>query len=184
MRRILCIHIALLCLLAAVPGRAQDRNLVRLGWGDPLFEQLAFYPAAGTSAYTYTGHIFADYRRSLTRVISVGAEVDFQSICWTDSGMRVRNYDLSVMPNVRFTWLNREWVRLYSGLGAGALFAWNNSDAREVLPVFDVNTIGIQVGKGHWCGSVDLGFMMALRNVNHIFMAGDRMVSVGLNYRW
>ena len=170
--------------LAQAPGRAQDKNLLRLGWGDPLFEQLVFYPAAGASDHCYTGHIFADYRRSLGKVVSVGAEVDFLSVSWTQDGRRTRNYDLSVLPTVRFTWLDREWVRLYSGLGAGALFAWNNSDAREVLPVFDVNTIGIQVGKGHWCGSVDLGFMAALKNVNHIFMAGSRLVSVGLNYRW
>lgn len=169
---------------AQAPGRAQDKNLLRIGWGDPLFEQLVFYPAAGASDHCYTGHIFADYRRSLGKVVSVGAEVDFLSVSWTQDGRRTRNYDLSVLPTVRFTWLDREWVRLYSGLGAGALFAWNNSDAREVLPVFDVNTIGIQVGKGHWCGSVDLGFMAALKNVNHIFMAGSRLVSVGLNYRW
>jgi hypothetical protein len=191
MKTVQIITLTLACLLlsaaaarAQAPEGAQTRNLLRVGWGDSMFEQLVFYPAAGASGHTYTGHIFADYRRSLGKVVSLGAELDFQSICWTQEGRRLRNYEFCVLPTVRFTWLDREWVRLYSGLGAGMLAAWNNSDDGETLPVFDVNTIGIQIGKGHWCGSVDLGLMVALKNVHHIYMAGSRLVSVGLNYRW
>lgn len=191
MKTVQIITLTLACLLlsataarAQAPEGMQTRNLLRVGWGDSMFEQLVFYPAAGAYGHTYTGHIFADYRRSLGKVVSIGAEVDFQNINWTQEGRRSRNYELCVLPTIRFTWLDREWVRLYSGLGAGMLAAWNNSDNGETLPVFDVNTIGIQIGKGHWCGSVDLGLMVALKNVHHIYMAGSRLVSVGLNYRW
>ena len=162
-----------------------SRHLVRLGWGDCLFEALAFHPASGTSAYNYSGHYFADYRYSLTRVISVGVQADFQSVCWTEeNGHRLRNYDLSLMPCVRFTWLHTPWVRLYSGLGGGMLYAFDNSGGKDFVPVFDVNPVGIQLGKTRWCGSLDLGFMTAVKDIQNIYMAGSRLVSVSVNYCW
>ena len=177
--------LSLLLLFAAVfSGRAQERHLVRLGWGDPLFERLAFHDTDQTGDYAYTGHCFADYRYSLTKVISVGAQADFQGIFWTQDNRRSRNYDLVLMPTVRFTWLHTSWVRLYSGMGAGMLFAFDNARNREVAPAFDFNPLGIQLGKTRWCGSLDFGFMASMKNVNHIYMFGSRLVSVSVNYRW
>lgn len=182
MRRLLLI-LTILLTIPAVCARGQ--HLVRMGWGDSLFESLAFHPANGTSAYTYTGHIFADYHYSITPFFSVGGQLDFQSICWTTAqNLRSRNYDLSILPTVRFTWLRRKWIRLYSGLGAGLLFAFDNAGGRDFLPVFNLNSIGIQFGDGPWCGSVDLGFMVALRGTGKVYMLGSRLLSVGVNYRW
>ena len=162
-----------------------SRHLVRLGWGDPLFEKLVFYPSAGTSSYSYSGHFFADYHYTLTPVVSVGGQADFQSVCWTEkSGTRSRNYDFSIMPTVRFSWLRKEWVRLYSGMGLGMLVAWDNAGGKALAPVINLNPVGVQVGNGPWCGSLDLGFMASLRDANHIFLLGSRLISVGVNYRW
>ena len=161
------------------------RHLARLGWGDMLFETLAFHPGENTSHYGYTGHFFADYHYKLTRVVSVGAQMDFQGIFWTENKtFRSRNYDLCLLPQARFTWMNKEWVRLYSGLGAGLLFAFDNAGGHAFAPVFHLNTLGIQVGKGHWCGSVDLGLMASLNDLNRIYLFGSRLLSVSVNYRW
>lgn len=182
MKRILL----LLWLVAlGLSAAAQDRYLVRVGAGDSLFESLVFHPADETAHYTYSGHWFADFHYKLTRVVSVGGQLDWQSICWDRSdGPRLKNYDLSILPTVRFTWLDRKWVRLYSSLGAGLLVAWDNDGGREAAPVFNLNGIGIQFGDGPWCGSADLGFMVSLKNVNHIYLMGARILSVGVNYRW
>ena len=161
------------------------RHLARLGWGDMLFETLAFHPGENTSHYGYTGHFFADYHYQLSRRVSVGAQVDFQGIFWTENKtFRSRNYDLCLLPQARFTWMNKEWVRLYSGLGAGLLFAFDNAGGHAFAPVFHLNTLGIQVGKGHWCGSVDLGLMASLNDLNRIYLFGSRLLSVSVNYRW
>lgn len=182
MKRILII-LALAFLSIEVQG--QDKYLVRAGAGDSLYESLVFHPSAGTSHYTYSGHWFADFHYKLTRVVSVGGQLDWQSICWDRKDEpRLRNYDLCILPTVRFTWLNRKWIRLYSGLGAGILFAFDNEGGREVAPAFNLNTIGIQFGDGPWCGSADLGFMTSLKSVNHIYLFGARILSVGVNYRW
>lgn len=161
------------------------RHLLRLGWGDMLFETLAFHPTEATSRYAYTGHLFADYHYRLTKRISLGAQVDFQGISWTeDTSFRSRNFDISIIPSARFTWLDKEWVRVYSGLGYGLLLALDNAGGHGVAGVLNLNPVGVQVGKGHWCGSVDLGFLASLANMNQIYMFGSRLVSVGVNYRW
>lgn len=181
------IYIIILLLLVGSICGAQEtgyRHLVRVGWGDALFEKLVFHPAAGTSAYSYSGHFFADYHYSLTPVVSVGVQADYQRIYWNENGVRSRNYDLCIMPTVRFTWMRKEWVRLYSGLGLGMLVAWDNAGDKDNSMALNLNSIGIQVGKGHWCGSLDLGFLMAAQNPNRVFMFGSRLLSVSLNYRW
>ncbi|MBP3203286.1 MAG: hypothetical protein J6M31_06770 [Bacteroidales bacterium] len=184
MRKLLVVIALISCTLCGAQEKS-PRHLVRLGWGDMLFETLAFHPTGNTSGYGYTGHVFADYHYSLTRVVSVGAQIDFQGIFWTeDASRRSRNYDLCILPSARFTWLDKPWVRLYSGLGAGVLFAFDNAGEHAALPVFNLNSIGVQIGKGRWSGFIDLGFMVAIKNVSQVYMVGSRLVSVGVNYRW
>ena len=88
------------------------------------------------------------------------------------------------MPTVRFDYFNKEYVGLYSGLGAGLLTAFDNAVGLQLAPAFNLNFIGVQVGHGHWYGSAELGFMVALTGANTIYMAGSRLVSFSLIYRW
>ena len=55
------------------------RHQFRLGWGDMLFETFAFHPGATqdgkrTHDFGFTGHLFAEYRYSLNRVVSLGVQ--------------------------------------------------------------------------------------------------------------
>lgn len=62
---------------------------------------------------------------------------------------------VSVMPSVRFTYLNRPWVRLYSGVDLGCAFfgsgkspsAEKGSDSDNFLFAFNVTAFGVNVGK-------------------------------------
>lgn len=67
---------------------------------------------------------------------------------------------ISVMPSVRFTYLNRPWVRLYSGVDLGACYLLNTSNfdsqkesqesdnkSSNFVFAFNVTPIGINVGK-------------------------------------
>jgi len=175
---------------------------VRLGWGDPLFETMAFFEGAArnddflrTDHYGYTGHFFVEYQYRFNKVISVGIQTDIEGIFWnetpcdarrnpTGDSFRSRNYDLSFLPTVRFTCLNTNWVQLYGGLGTGLLVAFDNSKRAELAPVVDLTLLGVQIGKGHWSGSVEFGGMISLLNANKIYMVGSRLVSVSLNYSW
>lgn len=202
----------LMTLQARPKGDLTQRHQVRVGWGDMLFETMAFHPSVtheyvNPSAlpadfsiserhnYGYTGHIFAEYQYRASRVVRVGALLDFEGIFWKESAfdrnhvqigktVPVRNYNLVAMPTVRFDYFNHEIVSLYSGLGAGVLLAFDNQKRTELAPALNLNFIGVQVGKGHWSGSAELGLMAALSGGNKIYMLGSRLFSVSLNYRW
>ena len=94
------------------------------------------------------------------------------------------NVFFSIMPSVRFTYLNRPWVRLYSGvdLGCGFFFSTTTtsskaeseaSDSKEnnVLFAFNVTPIGVNVGKKFF-GMAELNFGF------------DSWFKVGIGCRW
>ena len=72
------------------------------------------------------------------------------------------NHDVLValMPSVHFTYLNRPWVRLYSGLDVGCAYFWSGSTAENAKKdendgkkdnnfafAFNVTAFGVNVGK-------------------------------------
>ena len=96
----------------------------------------------------------------------------------------VDNYALvSLMPSVRFTYLNRPWVRLYSGVDVGCAYLWtgtsyhNKSGEEEkgqnnnFLFAFNVTAFGVNVGKKFY----------GLFELNAGF---DAMVKVGIGARF
>ncbi len=212
MRRLL----TALLLMAAVPVFASQppsgKHLVRLGWGDMLFETLAFHSTyAGTYgapealpanfsrhetfSYGYTGHIFAEYLYRCSPVVSVGIQADMEGIFWKEGDFdryhqlqgvarSVRNWDFVVMPTVRFTYLERPWVRLYSSLGTGFLLAMDNQGGSGFAPAVNLNWIGLEVGKGNWGGTAELGMLNAVKNAYHIYQAGARLLSFSVYYKW
>ena len=75
-------------------------------------------------------------------------------------------------------------VSLYSGACAGLLVALDNAGGSALSPAFNLNLVGVQLGSGHWSGSMELGFMAALSGTNKVYMLGSRLVSISLNYAW
>ncbi|MBO7575466.1 MAG: hypothetical protein J6S99_06645 [Bacteroidales bacterium] len=197
--KLLSIAIALLALPLCCGAQVLDQHEVRLGWGDMLFETMAFHPSSTHSYpsgkptgyayqenrdYAYTGHIFAEYRYHLLKWLSFGMQADFQGIFWTtEKNFRSKNYDLTLLPNVRFTYLRREWVRMYAGLGSGLLIAWDNERNTEAAHALSVNLLGVQVGKGPWSGSFEINPMISQQGDN-IYLLGSRIFSVSVNYTW
>lgn len=175
-------HIVLLLLscFSLFPALAQNRHQIRVGWGDMLFESLVFREASPVfGGKGFTGHIFTEYQYSVSKVVSVGGQIDFEGILAAD----MNNYDIVVMPTVRFTYLHSPWVELYSGLGAGLLCACDNKGGAEFAPAVNLNLFGVQVGKGPVSASVELGALNSLVK-SRVYMLGSRLVSVSLNYRF
>lgn len=211
MKRILLLTFLTCVSVVCLAGNPPTRHSVRLGWGDMLFETLAFHPSSldtydpealpadfrskGSFGYGYTGHIFADYFYALTDVISVGAQTDFEGIFWKE-GVRdasgtvvsdpkqVNNFNLCILPSVRFTYFRSEWVDIYSGLSLGLLMAFDNQKQFELAPAFNLNLVGVRVGKGHWGGTAEIGLLNALKGANDVYLLGSRLFSVGVNYTW
>lgn len=188
------------------------RHSVRIGWGDMLFETMAFGPSLNGAWVNpeslpdnylhdeiydmgYTGHIFAEYQYRVSKVTSLGIQADLEGIFWKEGvfdryhnlvipATPVRNWDLDLLLTARFTYFNRDWVRLYSGLGVGALFAFDNLGDFGVAPAFNINWIGVEVGKGPWGGSFELGALNALSNTRAIYQMFSRIFSLSFYYKW
>ena len=174
---------------------------LRLGWGDPLFETLAFHEGAATQDFVrkqdfcYTGHFFVEYEYRLNRVVSFGIQTDIEGIFWKEAPVDIyrqptgkstssRNYDFSILPTLRLTCLNTRYVRLYGGFALGGMIAFDNAGTAERSPVINITPLGVQVGNGPWSGTLELGALTAVKDANHVYMLGSRLVSVSVNYSW
>ena len=86
------------------------------------------------------------------------------------------NYNnITLMPVIRFAWLNRGLVQLYSGVGLGATYEFYEntltSEIQNFGVAYDVTFFGITVGR-NWFGYLDIG-------------AGNRgVISAGFGYRF
>lgn len=183
MRKLLIIILLSLPVLAYAigPESTIPRHLVRIGWGDMLFESLAFPSAAHEKGGNgYTGHLFGEYQYQWTKVVSVGAQVDFQGIFEPD----MNNYDLTFLPTVRFTYLRTRMAQMYSGVGAGLLFAFDNCGGAELAPALNLNLVGVMLGSGPLTIGFELGLLNALTGAQKVYMAGSRLVSMSLNYQF
>lgn len=219
MRKLSTIVITLLLATVCLPTAfcqndkpIEHRHSFRIGWGDMLYETMAFrpkligtWPNPGalpdnyshyeTFDFGYTGHLFAEYQYRLTKVTSLGIQADVEGIFWKEGvfdkyhnlmlpAKSVRNWDLTLLATARFTYFERPWVRLYSGLGVGALFAFDNDGGFGAAPAFNLNWIGVEVGKGQWGGSFELGGLSALANTRTIYQVFSRIFSVSFYYKW
>ena len=168
-----------------------QKHSVRLGWGDMLFETAAFHEDVADFSFAhrygfgYTGHIFTEYQYRWKKNVRLGAMLDCEGIFWTEDGKgRVRNYNLVAMPTIRFDYFNHETVSLYSGLGAGLLTAFDNIGGFGISPAWNLNLLGIEIGRGPWSGAAELGFMTAVADSHRLYMLGSKLISVSINYRW
>ena len=129
---------------------------------------LILAPDSDTPVYNSKGGYMlptfrAEYGYNILSWLNLGGGVNYSygrwpmvygddSYAW-DTGAHFAN----ITFNVKFYWLNRKWVRMYSGVGLGIGFLNNNlgaSDASEaaaystdVIPAIDIRLIGLTVGQ-------------------------------------
>lgn len=107
---------------------------------------------------TFVGNYSLSYTYHDRRWLQYGGTVSFgASTCWrrdAATGKRVENlsrYALAVMPSVRFVWLYREKVQLYSSISLGVV-----TDFDEAYIWGDVALVGCSFGRKVF-GFVELG---------------------------
>ena len=188
------------------------KHEVRIGWGDMMFESVAFadspnhgwanpdklpnnYVVTEQCYHRYTGHIFADYHYNVLKWLAVGGQIDFEGIFWKEINYSkyhyqvgdvtdIKNYNIVLMPTVRFTYFHSQWVNLYSGLGLGMNIACDNSGKAEAAIAFNLNLFSVCAGNEHWFGAVEFGLLNSLKNTNNIYMVGSRILSASIGYRF
>lgn len=142
--------------------------------------QVSSYYSFGNEHYIPT--IVGEYYYHVSKVIGLGGFMAFngmnrdmylttnnQSTGTTEkvkAGKASRN-NLSFIPAVKFDWLRRKHVGLYSKLGFGVslLFEHQKEDASggtdshstSVIPNFQVTPLGFEAGSPEWRGFLELG---------------------------
>ena len=190
-----------------------QRNEIRIGWGDQLFESLMWHnPTSITTTmpdtwqqtyhenYRHHQHIWLEYQWRFTHWFSLGGMFDMSEVGWDDvtrngTGAEIARskdhyfYNLVIMPMVRFTYLYHPNVNLYSGLGIGLGINGGtelNKDhkATDVGAAIDFTVFGVSANYQRWFMAVDFGGLYSLKNANTIFMASSRIINVSIGARF
>lgn len=209
----------MLCSIAVV-GFAENkwthitqRNELRIGWGDQLFESLIWhnptsiittmpdsYQQVYKENYSYNQHVWMEYQWRFTHWFSLGAMVDFSHVGWDEvtrngKGAELNRkeeqffYNAVIMPTIRFTYFHHENVNLYSGLGIGLdINGGTETNAlgnhTDVGAAINLTVFGISANYQRWFWTVDCGGLYALKNMNTIFLMSSRIVNVGMGVRF
>ncbi len=172
------------------------RNELRIGWGDMMYETSVYHTNPLTDNYRYTGHLFAEYQRTLTYWCAVGFQLDYEQVWWnkrpsisSEYTAKEYFYNLSLLPTLRFTYFFHPYVNLYSSLNIGLLVnAGTEQDMKgrhtACAPAFGITALGVKVGNKHIFATIEIGGLSALTGKNYIYMVGSRIftASIGCNF--
>lgn len=139
-------------------------------------------------------HVFGEYMYRIKPWLGVGVQTDFYTRSHRERYFNgygdyrgeayVAELCWAIMPVVRFTYLRREYVNLYSqiGIGYGGNFYMRDHQLEnsEHLPAFGATLLGVSVGRAHWFGTLELGTFNTPAN----FMFMERMFSLSVGYRF
>lgn len=193
MKKKLLSIVAAVALLSLSHAAAQEkeksilpRHYVQFSIGDPLFNQLFasdacwidthrddwFAPDVYGAAYALLPTFSFTYYYSVLTWLQVGGEVQYYgeySVVrdrLTHDRLGVSGYSaLNIMPSVRFQYLNKRYVGLYSGVSLGLFLGFTsgsklydptNSNECGVLPAFQVTALGVRVGNKVF-GTAEIG---------------------------
>lgn len=192
--------IAIICLLLGVNVSAQKRELkVSYGaftsneflqiFGDEIMTTALTMGNYSSSNSKSIGAFSVDYTYALSKRLRIGGAFVFdannKNVSY-DKGVKAagktNNYYFTVMPQATFAYVTKPCFELYSGLALGASMrretfnpAASTTYKKEVntvfLPAFQVNAIGVRVGKT-LAGFAEVGF------------GAKGMVNAGVSYRF
>ncbi len=107
---------------------------------------------AATSLY----NLYGEYAYTVKPWLSVGGKAVFSGYWRTKYNVLTgekyysdNTYTLSAILNVRFDWLRRRNIHLYSTVGAGisARIEFNNG---LIVPMYDLTFLGLRIGRGFY----------------------------------
>lgn len=211
---LLCLSAFAFSLNAETPQqRSQWRHEVRLGWGDQMFEMVAWQNPqyiinnmpedllfSYKENYRYTQHIFGEYQYRYNGWLGFGGMMDVSSFIWDNTVRNGKGTEVSrdkfqsatnivLMPTVRFSYFNREYFSLYSGLGIGLDIntgsekdGWGRNTA--VSSAVNLTLIGLSFNYEQWFAAAEFGGMFAMNGANYVYLLASRMVSVSVGMRF
>lgn len=135
-----------------------------IGFWSALFGAIGHQPVDmkwyGTYGFHYYYQVKPWCQVGIKTTVEYAKQIHYTDTFRTTVSAVDRDVLFAVMPSVRFTYLNRPWVRLYSGLDVGCGFMFSGSSKSttkeeesengsnfSVLPAFNLTVFGVNVGK-------------------------------------
>ena len=180
MKKLIALFMCFVVLSSAFAKNDKDRNEFSITYGQFTVPQFAYVMGGVFGAMFTAGHFSfenpkmvgaagVEYVHYVNGWLGFGgaAMCDYMTataLSVSSDGTKTPNGKfqlgvVSVMPVVKFAWLNRAHVGLYSKLAAGAgLFFANGSDSEENVSVaFQVTPVGVDFGGERFRGFVEAG---------------------------
>lgn len=136
-------------------------------FGNPSLSMI-YHPSTGQGYMT--GVIAAEFdfnfKRWFTLTVGIsgnGAYQDVFDVMTGEKSGRNKGVAMSLLPEARFYWLNRQQVRMYSSIGLGlGVTTYTKAGYRDPdvswYPLFQVTPVGISVGRRvYWFAECGLG---------------------------
>jgi len=159
------------------------RHEFTLGIGDParvnyfrnrVGTLASYYPEVWLQNQVYFGNVYTScpitlgYRFRVLKWLWVGGDVSYCGFfgsfkdSYTDQKVgNYRDHFISIMPAVRFSYLNRDHFTLYSGIAGGVALEYCKSytgyKAHNNHLAFQLTLFGISAGSQRWFGFAELG---------------------------
>lgn len=182
MKKVLLLTVAAMMATMNVSAQDEPKNEIGIFYGVGSASNVVSSFGSAFSFSTgdqtgYWGPIGAEYFYHVSNVIGLGVVAEYAGCKWdkpyTLNGSLKTTY-ITVMPSVKFNWLRKEHVGLYSGISAGAMFCSitpsgdfktdpqykNIDDVKEENVtdfMFNINVIGVEFGTA-FRGFAELGF--------------------------
>ncbi len=150
---------AAVVLAMAVPAAAQGsrRSEISVSYGlAPVTDWIDAYSDLLTASGSDTdltgwGAVTVGYSFRVIGSLRVGAQVAYSSNTQEirGAGSDIRNRYWTLMPNVKWNWLNLKIVSFYTRVGAGVSFAKaevGGQNDKSTLFAFQVSPVGVEVG--------------------------------------
>ena len=182
---------------------------ISFGWGDQMFETAVWHKVPqvygllpeseivnSNEEYKYSQHWFLEAGYNINGWLKIGGMADVSGVYWknvTHNGKgdflqengKCHFTNVSVMPTFRFTYLRKPHVMLHSGVGFGFnINTGTETDFRgkktEVAPAGYLNFVGVTGQYNRFFATLDLGMLVSVRSISEVYLAGSRLVSVGV----
>lgn len=192
---------------------AKGSHELRFTMGDMLYETLIYhddlhfdYSGAGSPnalfvenhGYAWSPHLGLEYQYRCLDWLGIGLHLDWQNTGWNRiyydhlgrevTRTRERFYNMCIIPNFRFTYVQRDRFNLYSSVGAGLVINGGteldmagNRTAYGVA--FQAAVLGMAFGQDPWWGFIEVGGLSGLKDTNTIYLLASRILTLGIGLR-
>lgn len=157
------------------------RYEIRLGWGGyPVADDNSFVGVNNHGFYSYNdnsiGDIFSEYdgttymtgnivgemnfhfKKWFTLSVGVAANGIWKDVYSSQTGIRMRRengWTATLIPQARFNWVRKHYVKVYSSIGAGVR-AGQFDGGKDILIATQVVPVGVNIG-GKLFGFAEVG---------------------------